>query len=506
MIRFTVPDNVEPKTVLDELDSKYTLSSEHAYGRRQKYYDTFDWRLFEKELVLMRREYEIILHTFYDEKGLERIERKRRADPRFWWDFQTGALRDELKSIIDVRALLPLIELEVTGQSMRVLNEDQKTVCYLRVEEIALTRPKNSSSLPKLIYLKAVRGYADTMLDLQNRLLAMGLQEEKRHLFGLALRAGEIKPGSYSSKLDVPLSPDMSAGQAARKIWSSLIDFVHQNEAGIRADLDTEFLHDFRVALRRTRAGISQIRDVLTPSAKELFNTRLAELQKVTNRLRDLDVYLINKEHYKSMLPDEMQDELESLFLFFESERKKEFSRVKRFLLTKKYKETLREWEQVLENGLINGPSADMPVTDLACQQITRRYRRILKRGTAIVDDTPDSELHALRIDCKKLRYLLEFFISLFPQEKTLRFIKQLKKLQDNLGEFNDLSMQKAELRRALELIPSQQKDPVKSASAIGGLIALLHRRQQAVRRDFGVTFQTFAHERNADLFHQIFG
>jgi CHAD domain-containing protein len=73
---------------------------------------------------------------------------------------------------------------------------------------------------------------------------------------------------------------------------------------------------------------------------------------------------------------------------------------------------------------------------------IYKRYRRIVKKGSKISETTPDEKLHELRIDCKKLRYLLEFFTSLFPENEMKKLVKQLKQLQENLGDFNDLSVQ----------------------------------------------------------------
>ena len=54
-----------------------------------------------------------------------------------------------------------------------------------------------------------------------------------------------------------------------------------------------------------------------------------------------------------------------------------------------------------------------------------------------------DENLHELRIEGKKFRYLLEFFHSLFDQDAVDEYLKQMKKLQNTLGDFNDLAVQK---------------------------------------------------------------
>jgi CHAD domain-containing protein len=71
---------------------------------------------------------------------------------------------------------------------------------------------------------------------------------------------------------------------------------------------------------------------------------------------------------------------------------------------------------------------ADVDAVDLARKFIRKRYKKVIKRGRAITEDTPYDVFHSLRIDCKKLRYLLEFFASLFPANKMILLIGQLKK------------------------------------------------------------------------------
>ena len=50
-------------------------------------------------------------------------------------------------------------------------------------------------------------------------------------------------------------------------------------------------------------------------------------------------------------------------------------------------------------------------------------------------------ERHQLRIALKKLRYAAEFFGSLYPRKRTDKYIEALKRLQDDLGHLNDVSV-----------------------------------------------------------------
>ena len=106
----------------------------------------------------------------------------------------------------------------------------------------------------------------------------------------------------------------MRADAAAKLILTHLLHTMEANEAGVREDLDSEFLHDFRVAIRRTRSGLSQIKDVLPKSITREFAERFANLGSQTNRLRDLDVYLLQQESYRRMLGPDIRPALAPLF------------------------------------------------------------------------------------------------------------------------------------------------------------------------------------------------
>ena len=65
------------------------------------------------------------------------------------------------------------------------------------------------------------------------------------------------------------------------------------NEPGVRANLDTEFLHDFRVAIRRTRSLLRQIRHVIPLDVGRYFSTGFSWVGRLTGPLRDLDVLIL---------------------------------------------------------------------------------------------------------------------------------------------------------------------------------------------------------------------
>jgi len=129
----------------------------------------------------------------------------------------------------------------------------------------------------------------------------------------------------------------------------------------------------------------------------------------------------------------------------------------------------------------------------------------VWKKGRAIRDDSPAAALHALRIDCKKLRYLLEFFRGLYPREKVEGLVDALKSLQDNLGDFNDLEIQREKLRELAHEMSEAGAASVATLLALGELLADFRRRQRQERRKFADRFKVFSARPNRETFRELF-
>jgi CHAD domain-containing protein len=305
------------------------------------------------------------------------------------------------------------------------------------------------------------------------------------------------------------LTPDLNSHQAMRMILRYLIDVMKSNERGIKSDTDTEFLHDFRVSSRRIRSALGQIRGVFPKEKSDQFRKDFSILGKTTNKLRDLDVYLLKKDQYRALLPQHTVAGLDPFFQDLSKARGAELKNVKKLLNSSTYRRLVSRWEEFIDSEISctveEAKNVERPVLELAQRFIFRRYKQIIRDGKKIRDDSPDEELHRLRIGCKKLRYLLEFYASLFPKKDILLLIGQLKKLQDNLGDFNDLFMQQEYLKEYLSQIKKSRVDSLSMAAAIGGLITTLSQRQRSVRSEFKQRFNAFGTKKNHALFTNLF-
>ena len=504
-MNMSVPDERDGRELISDLANHCSLIQERSEAKNVAIYDTFDWRLFERSLVLYGAKSELILHRLTDYKIVRRT--KVNSLPDFAWDLPDGNLKTLLAPILDMRRLLKLTELRSLSTIYRILNKGQKTVVRLNHEEVwGLTQQQT----PRVhLYVEPVRGYPRYYRTTVDRLEKMGfVQIDPKTVYFEVLKGSNKTPGDYSSKLRLQLEPNMRSDEATKIILRSLFRTMTVNENYIIEDLDTEFLHDFRVAIRRTRVVLGQIKRVFPADTTRRFQKDFAILGKLSNELRDLDVYLLKENTYKEMLPDSLQDEIIPLFVFLKDKRSKALEDFKVSLCAREYSKVIQAWERFLDHPLDESPTspnATIPIFELARKRIHKRYTEILETGAQLLETANDERLHSLRIECKKLRYLMEFFFSLFPRKKISLLIKELKSLQDNLGDFNDLCIQRAYLRKTVDELPISDHQARKTTLAIGILIGSLEAQTQMINGAFSDIFSRFASPTNRGLYHELF-
>jgi CHAD domain-containing protein len=296
----------------------------------------------------------------------------------------------------------------------------------------------------------------------------------------------------------------MPASEALRIIFRGLLRIMKENEQGVAKDIDTEFLHDFRVAVRRTRSALTLTNGVFPAKTIDGFKTDFRALGWKSNELRDLDIYLQRRERYTEMLPPALRPGLGLLFDMITRERKEALRVFTDELTSHSYRKLIESWEEFLNTPEEDGGDAE-PVIVLAKTRIRKRYKKAVKLGKSIDESSSDRELHTLRIECKKLRYYLEFFESLFPADEMKEVIGHLKRLQDNLGDYNDMHVQQERLKGYISKLDPAAEEGRDGIAAAGGLISELYLKQREIRSEFHERFEEFSGGEMKSLFENLF-
>ena len=506
-IKYNLPDGFDQKQLISELANTYAIESERPTLNRMAIYDTFDWRLFNKSLVLYAFGKRFFLRKLFINENLYGFEIER--PPVFLQDFPKDEIKELLAPILKMRALFKLVDVYSRSRSHRILNQNEKTVARLVFDEIRSTREKESPVLDAYVMLQPVKGYPKYFRNLSRRFHDAGLfASEKDDIYFKALASVHKNPGDYSSKMNLTLMPDMRSDEAAKIILRSLLQVIETNQVYIATDVDTEFLHDYRVAIRRTRSALGQIKNVFPNETTLGFKKDFSFLGKLSNQLRDLDVYLLKKDAYKAMLPDVLRDDSDPLFDYLRNKRSNALKQVVSSIESDKYRQILQKWETFLNEPQEDAQTisnADTRILTLAQKRIYKKYGSIVEASSRVFEKIDDEKLHALRIECKKLRYLMEFFSSLFPRKKINVLIKQLKKLQNRLGNVNDLRVQQEYLLHISEELPATNQKNKKAVVAIGSLIGALDMEKRMVKNTLSKTFTKFSSPKTKRLFRELF-
>jgi len=506
-IQFDLPGDVDIEQFIHESSDPYGVKKERVKTEPIRIYDTFDWRLFNKSLVLYSCGDRLHLRKRSERGNLCSVPLT--SMPVFIWEFPSSKLKEQLAAVIGVRALLQLAEIQTRSIPYRLLDPEGKTVVRLIYEEIRSSAHKKAPALASHLWLQPVRGYSKPSQKIARRFEQAGFTvNTEDDIYFKGLKAAEKTPGSYSSKIALQLDPAMRADEAAKVILRFLLRVIQVNAVHIEKDIDTEFIHDFRVAVRRTRAALGQIRSVFPAEATERFKKDFAFVGQVTNELRDLDVCLLKEEAYRAKVAPVLRKDVETLFDYLRKKRSEAFQEVIRGLKSKRYATVLQDWETFLNAPPQDSPAAanaEVAAITLARKRIFKKYKSVVKTGNSISESADDRMLHVLRIHCKKLRYLMEFFASLFHPETMDTLIDHLKRLQDNLGDFNDLRVQEEYLLNVAKQLSASRGQTERIFLAIGSLVGALAGDRKIVKTAFAQTFADFSAPANRELFENLF-
>ena len=458
--------------------------------------DDYDWSVWSAGFILLRSTGQKI---FLHQDNGKLVATDTAADTaRFWWDLPAGELAVELEKIVPLRAFQEKCLFTRKEQLIAILNTDDKTVCRLQLLQLKIADQGECC----LMALVGLRGYeAETELiatawqGLASAEMPLLILKEQLLQAGLSVEKPVVKP-TFDLMAQEPVEP------ALMRMIARLLDIARSQEAGMLADIDSEFVHQYRVNIRKARSVVSLFKKVFDRDYYQALNDALKNLGKRTNTLRDLDVFLLDYATYQQMLPENLHPGLKQLAERLRRRRRTAFKRVVKELQDSAYSAELSRLDTLLaqEPGYA-AEKAQRPLKQLVAGKITKQYARIVKDGAHINDTTPDQAVHDLRIECKKLRYLLELFVELYSAGEIKKLIKQLKLLQDNLGRFNDFAVQREFLGHLADVrqISSEQ------LATINGLQAVLFDRQRQERGYVVTNISRFSAANVQQVFHEIF-
>ena len=412
--------------------------------------------------------------------------------PRHAADLPAGPFRLRLSEILGVRALVATLTLTARETTATKRDRDGKARVGVTLHDQVAVDGHGPIPNGGGVEVDEVAGYADDAEKARVLLLKMGLQPSAGDLVDLVGASAGVALGGFKISPTVPLRRAEPAERAFRRLLANLAGTVEITWAGTVEDVDAEFLHDLRVAVRRTRSLLAESKGVLPADVRRRYREEFKWLGAVTGRPRDLDVYVMEWDGYIAPLGLDAA-ELAPVLDHITQERQAAHTTLAADLRSDRYRTLMSGWQAWLRDptSIGSGPEAQLPICEIATSRTADAQRRLLDRGRSIGPDSPAEELHELRKDAKKLRYLLECFGSLYAPTKRKAFVQILKALQENLGEHQDTEVHVSELRTITQELHRQPGAPA-TLVAVGQLIEHLERRRRAARDEFAVRFAAY--------------
>ena len=253
---------------------------------------------------------------------------------------------------------------------------------------------------------------------------------------GYRLARGEAPRPVKAAK--IALEPSMTPVDAARVIVGAGVAQLQANEEGLLLSSDPEFVHQARVAIRRTRSALRMFRREIGVERSEAWHEALGDIGRALGAARDWDVF------GTQTLPGALEAFgdaalARSLRAKVAHRRRGEREKAREAMRSPRLSAVLLELSRWLAHA--DGPGANAPAGEtlpqFAERVIRRRHKRLLGGALMLASMTPE-ERHRVRVDAKRLRYGVDSLASLFRPRPLATFAASLETIQDTLGDCND--------------------------------------------------------------------
>jgi triphosphatase len=429
------------------------------------------------------------------------------------WERDIASTQPDLDAVRDT-ALAPLLSKKLRRNLKPVFETRVRRTVYpihSGESEIELTIDKgkveaggHSSPLCE-VELELKRGESAELFKLARALaeeIPVQLAVKSKAEQGYALVAGE-EPTAIKAT-PVALAPDASRQAAFAVIARACLHQLVANRPATQNG-DPEGLHQMRVALRRMRAAISLFSDMLADPQTNAMKDELKWIGAELGPARELDVFV---QCVVKPAADGNPNRPGMAVLTEELRHKREnaFAGARAAIQSARFRALVLAAAEWIESGdwtrnhdELARALRERPIAAVAADELRRRRKKILQSGARLNEIDPQRR-HKLRIQAKKLRYASEFFAGAFPGKRALRrrkdFVAALAKLQDALGDLNDIAVHEALTERIIDEHAAgdkRRKGRAKKAFAAGRLSGREEARTASVLRDAERAYGVFA-------------
>jgi PPK2 family polyphosphate:nucleotide phosphotransferase len=257
---------------------------------------------------------------------------------------------------------------------------------------------------------------------------------------GSRVAADTLPAGKPAHAKVLELDPRMSSEAVLQHAGRACLDHLLRNEESALSG-DTEGIHQMRVAERRLRAILSAFAPVLPKKARRWASSELRWFADVLGEARNIDVFSASLlRPARAALPG--TGGFKRLAMATRNRRKAAHAAVVEAIHSTRYKESVLAMLRWFDEREWRTPGAlddlQRPIGELAPILLDRSRDQAKKHSKHFAKQSAKKR-HRLRIALKKLRYAAELLEGLYDPAETQQFVQRLERLQDDLGDINDV-------------------------------------------------------------------
>ncbi|MCK9365196.1 MAG: CHAD domain-containing protein [Syntrophales bacterium] len=450
--RFLLPNSGMEQAILASLRALgCEVQTQRTINQEDIYLDTFDWRLFRRGLSLRfsrtagKAHYTLKIPGPIKGDPAGHLEIECAAGEKIGeaWDIKETDINGKIAEIIYPRRLLGHIAVRARRRTFKVVHPDGTVVeiafvssafqaeafqkpASCRLCEIALDFTKGTSATLEAMTKNITEKFV--LLPCPQSMLETAIER-----LGISFPAKNPPP-------ELIVSADDRLDIAVKKILSFQLRRLQENIPGTVADVDTEFVHQARVATRRMRSLLRLFTDAVPKRSADYFAGELLWLGSLFGAVRDLDVFSLNVVKFRNDIALASQRTTELLLRQIQGERAARLATLKEELASTRCRIFfLRLSTFTTRKPAIRplAPNALSKAAPIASSVIFEHFDKAIALGKLLLLNPKLRNFHKLRIQFKKLRYASEFFNPAFDGALS-SFITDAVKIQDCLGELQD--------------------------------------------------------------------
>ncbi len=294
------------------------------------------------------------------------------------------------------------------------------------------------------IEIEIVQGDPGPAYELARELAAdlpVTIEHESKAERGYALLYPGLREPARARTVD--LAHDISAAAAIAAVGADCLLQIGANARYVALGVDSEFLHQLRVGVRRLRSLLKLAEPLMPQDGSASFDDDMTWLTTTLGPARDWDVLAGETLPAVSstLHVPQLRREVGQLKARATRMRGVRYATARETAGSRRLTRALLALGARFAALTVGGPGAAeaSSARSFAQNALDKRERRLKKRAAHLRHASP-AERHRARIAAKKLRYAAEFFAPLYSGARSKAYLAALAKLQTALGKLNDMA------------------------------------------------------------------